>query len=118
MNALQYALSQSIGVYYKNRKWKDDMFYKIKDYYPVDFIEYFMNSQYETKILLKDGTTIRFVDANTNSRGSCFSKIILEPEIDDEVIRVRILPTLKHQNRNVMMICGDEIEMYRNVSKS
>ena len=110
MSALQYALGQSIGIYYKNREWKDDMFYKIKDYYTMDFIEYIRNSRYEAKILLKDGTTIKFVDANTNSRGSCFSKIILEPEIDDEVIRARILPTLKHQNRNVMIISGDEIK--------
>jgi hypothetical protein len=110
MSALQYALSQSIGIYYKNYRWKDDMFYKIKDYYTMDFIEYIGNSRYEAKILLKDGTTIKFVDANTDSRGSCFSKIILEPEIDDEVIRARILPTLKHQNRNVMIISEDEIK--------
>lgn len=112
MSALQYALSQSIGIYYKNCKWKDDMFYKIKDHYTMDFIEYLSNSKYEAKILLKDGTTIRFVNANTNSRGYCFSKIILEPEIDDEVIRARILPTLKHQNRNAMIISGDEIKTF------
>ena len=110
MDILQYVLSQSIGIFYKNSDWMEDIFYKIKDFYTMEFIQYITNSKNGGKILLKDGTSITFVNADTNSHGGCFSKIILEPGINEEIIKARILPQLKHQNRRAMIIKENTVE--------
>ena len=49
--------------------------------------------------------------ASESARGYCFSKIIMQPGIDEEIIRDIICPTLKDQNRRIM-IFKNENDIY------
>ena len=92
MDKLKYILPQKIGAFYKNQKWKKEMFDKIAEYYrSLDMIDFLTYSTWDTRIVLKDGTEIFFVEASDRSRGYKFTKVIVQPEIDlsiyDAVIR-------------------------------
>lgn len=108
---LTFALSQQIGVYYKTKEWAYQVFDKIVNHYPLEWFEErgIRKSKDPSNccLLFKDGSSIRFRPAIESSRGSCFSKIIIEPDIDEEIVNCVIRPTLKHMNREVM-IFSDE----------
>ena len=97
MKELQYILCQKIGIIYKNQKWKKEMFDKIAEHYrSLDMIDFLTYGTWDARIVLKDKTEIVFVEASNRSRGYRFSKVIIQPEVDqsiiDTVIRPCILP--------------------------
>lgn len=93
MTELQYILVQKIGVFYKNQTWKKDMFDKIAEYYrSLDMIESLTYAIWDSKINLKDGTKIVFVEANNQCKGQRFTKVIIQPEIDKQIIDTVIRP--------------------------
>lgn len=106
MNTLTYMLSQSIGIYYKDFDWASRLFDRIVEHYPQEYFAErgIRKSKLNMRIDFKDGTTIRFVRASESARGCCFSKIIMQPDIDEEIIRCVIYPTLKHQNKRIMIL--------------
>ena len=114
MEELQYILCQRIGVFYKNQKWKKEMFDKIAKYYrSLDMIDFLTYAMWNARINLKDGTVICFVRAEERSKGQRFSKVIIQPEIEqsiiDAVIRPCILPFAGTQCY-VVDIYNDKIE--------
>lgn len=93
MEELQYILAQRIGVFYKNQKWKKEMFDKIAEYYrSLDMIESLTYSMWNARIVLKDGTVISFVEASNRSKSCRFSKVIIQPEIEQSIIDTVIKP--------------------------
>ena len=95
MKELQYILCQKIGVFYKNQKWKKEMFDKIAEHYRLlDMIDFLNYAMWNAKIVLKDGTEIVFVEANNRSRGYRFSKVIIQPEVDQSIIDTIIKPCI------------------------
>lgn len=93
MKELQYILCQKIGVFYKNQKWKKEMFDKIAEYYrSLDMIDFLMYGTWDARIVLKDKTTIYFVDANTRSKGQRYSKVIIQQGVDQQIIDTVIRP--------------------------
>lgn len=95
MEELQYILAQRIGVFYKNQKWKKEMFDKIAEYYrSLDMINSLTYTMWDASIVLKDRTVITFVEANNRSRGCKFSKVIIQPEIEQSIIDTIIKPCM------------------------
>lgn len=93
MEDLQYILSQKIGIFYKNQKWKKEMFDKIAEYYrSLDMIESLTYATWDARIVLKDETTIYFVDANARSKGQRYSKVIIQQGVDQQIIDTVIRP--------------------------
>ena len=105
MDILTFMLRQSIGIYYKDFDWASRLFNRIVEYYPQDyFVERgIKKSKNNPRIEFKDGSIIRFVYANGSSRNYHFSKIIIQPGIDEEIIRCIICPTLEHQDKRIMI---------------
>ena len=105
MDNLQSMLCQRIGIFYSDNKWAKKIFSKTHDYYrSLDMIDR-INST--AMIRLKDNTEIVFVRAAENARGHCFSKVILQPGIDKELIDRVIRPTLKHMSCRCCMVLDD-----------
>lgn len=95
MTELQYILVQKIGVFYKNQKWKKNMFDKIAEHYrSLDMIESLRYAIWDSKIILKDGSGIVFVEANNRCKGQRFTKVIIQPEIDKPIIDTVIKPCI------------------------
>ena len=95
MEELQYILAQRIGVFYKNQMWRRDMFDKIAGYYcSIDMIESLTYSMWNARIVLIDGTVITFVEADNRSRSCRFSKVIIQPEVNQAIIDGVIRPCL------------------------
>ena len=97
MEELQYILAQRIGIFYKDEKWKRKMFDEITEYYrSLDMIDRLSYAMWDARIVLKDGTTIYFVRAEGRSKGQRFSKVIVQPRVEqsiiDAVIKTCILP--------------------------
>ena len=105
MDNLQLILCQEIGIFYRDKKWAEKIFNKINDYYhSLDMIDRIYGT---TMIRLKDNTEIFFVRAAENARGYCFSKVILQPGIDKELINCVIRPTLKDMSCRCCMVLND-----------
>ena len=95
MTELQYILVQKIGVFYKNQTWKKNMFDKIAEHYrSLDMIESLRYAIWDSKIILKDGSRIVFVEANNRCKGQRFTKVIIQPEIDKPIIDTVIKPCI------------------------
>ena len=95
MDELQGILSQRIGIFYKTQKWKKEVFDKIAEYYrSIDMIDFLNYSIWYTRIVLKDETTICFVDANTQSKGLRFSKVIIQQGVNQQIIDTVIKPCI------------------------
>ena len=104
MDNLQQMLCQRIGIFYKDNKWAEEMFNKIYDYYSsLDMID----RVFYLAIRLKDNSEIIFVRAAENARGYCFSKVILQPGIDKELINCVIRHTLKDMSCRCCMVLND-----------
>lgn len=103
VNDLSFAIRQSIGVFYIDRQWALNLFDKIIKLYPKEFIKRIRKSDVTLGIILMDGTTINFVRACEASRGLCFSKVIMQNGINQEMIKSVILPTFKHMNKQPMI---------------
>ena len=87
MDELQYMLHQKIGVFYKDISWKDNIYNEIKNYYEkLEYISLVWNSKDNTRIELKDGSVIYFVPTDSFSKGRRYSRAILQPGIDEEII--------------------------------
>ncbi len=97
MDELQGILSQKIGIFYKTQKWKKEMFNKIAEYYrSIDMIDFLTYSIWDARIVLKDKTTIYFVDASTRSKGLRFSKVIIQQGVNQQIIDTVIKPCILH----------------------
>lgn len=108
MDSLQRMLCQKIGIFYRDNKWAEKMFNKIYDYYrSLDMID----RVFYLAIRLKDGSEIIFVRAAENARGYCFSKVILQQGIDNELIDCVIRHTLKHMSCTHCMMLNDNDEI-------
>ena len=108
MDSLQRMLCQRIGVFYRDKKWAAEMFNKIYDYYhSLDMID----RVFHLAIRLKDNSEIIFVKAAENARGHCFSKVILQQEIDKELTDCVIRRTLKHMSCTHCMMLDDNDEI-------
>lgn len=93
MDLLQGILSQKIGIFYKTQKWKKEIFDKIAEYYrSIDMIDFLTYSIWDARIVLKDGTTIYFVDANTRSKGQRYTKVIIQQGVNQQIIDTVIRP--------------------------
>lgn len=97
MDELQNMLSQKIGIFYKDQVWKRKVFDKIVEYYrSLDMIDFHIYNSWDARIVLTDKTEILFVEANEKCRGHKFSKVIIQPGVDqliiDNIIRPCILP--------------------------
>ena len=105
MDILTFMLSQSIGIYYKDFDWASRLFNRILEYYPQEYLAErgIKKNKNNLRIEFKDGSVIRFIHASESAKGCCFSKIIMQPGIDEEIIECIICPTLKHQNRRIMI---------------
>lgn len=97
MDQLQNMLSQKIGIFYKDQVWKRKVFDKIVEYYrSLDMIDFHIYNSWDARIVLTDKTEILFVEANEKCRGHKFSKVIIQPGVDqliiDNIIRPCIVP--------------------------
>lgn len=110
MTNLQLILRQKIGIFYRDKKWAEKIFNKIYDYYhSLDMIDRIYGTTWSNSkmIRLKDNTEIVFVRAAENARGHCFSKVILQPGIDEELINCVIKHTLKDMSCRCCMVLND-----------
>lgn len=100
----EFVLPQRIGVYYLDQEWKKEMFLKLTNYYNdrnlIKSIHYLKNG---SKIRLTDGSEIDFAQANEQSRGRRYSKIIMQQGISQEFINCVIEPSLIPPNRMCMV---------------
>lgn len=95
MNISDFITYQGIGIYYKNRKWAENLFKKIIDDLPKEIIKIDITSKYNLYIELKDETHIRFVSVDNSARGYRFTKMFLEPGINKEYYDCIIRPYLR-----------------------
>lgn len=94
-NVLRQILSQKIGVFYKDREWTYKIFDQIIEEYPSDYIFRCRHSSSDMSIQFTDGTEVRFVLATESCKGQCFSKVIMQPGIDEDIVNSIIRPQLK-----------------------
>ena len=95
MKELQYILAQRIGVFYKDEKWKRKIFDEIADYYrSLDMIDFLSYAMWDARIVLKDGTTICFVSAESRCKGQRFSKVIIQSGVEQSIIDAVIKPCI------------------------
>lgn len=92
---LQGILCQRIGIFYKDEEWKRKIFDEIADYYrSLDMIDSLTYAIWDAKIVLKDGTKICFVRAESRCKGQRFSKVIIQSGVDQSIIDMIIKPCL------------------------
>lgn len=113
MDTLTFGLSQQIGIWYKESDWMFRIFDDIIKHYPPDWFTErgIIRSIRGCYLSFKDGSTIKFVRANENERGHCFSKVIIQPGIDHDFVRQYIMPSLKHGNRKIMVLNDEGINI-------
>lgn len=92
MNTLSHITITNIGIFYKDKKWKDDLFeelireaHECKTLYSVTKNEIrFRDSHININII--------FVKANEHSRGHRFDRIYYQNDIDQNTFSVMIRP--------------------------
>lgn len=92
MNTLSYITITNIGIFYKDKKWRDDLFeelvreaHECKTVYSVT----------KNKICFRDShinINITFVGANERSRGHRFDRIYYQNGIDQNTFSMMIRP--------------------------
>ena len=88
-----------IGIYYQTISWIDKWLKLFLEEIDNDCIQIRQNGNSERfKIILKDGTLIKAVQANYASRGESFDKVYIEPTISEKLINEVIRPTAKIPN--------------------
>lgn len=92
MNTLSNITSTNIGIFYKDRKWKDDLFEElIREAHECRTLY----SVTENKIRFCDShinINIIFVEANERSRGYKFDRIYYQNDIDQNTFSMMIRP--------------------------
>ena len=94
MEYISRILRQKILVAYRDNEWKNKIFNKILELYPIDAISKHILTSCNSYIELVDGTTIRFVYANEYIRGIKANKIIAQNGIDEEILNNVLRPAL------------------------
>ncbi len=86
----QININKKIGVFYKDEWWKNEVRDSLVCTLNIEDIAKITKDM----IFLKNGDYIRFIDANSQSRGCRFDKIYYQKGISDEIIRCVITPHL------------------------
>ena len=81
-------IAQRIGIYYKDKFWLEDFLNELLKNIPEDIII----RREKDFIILKDGTFIRAVKANSGARGHKFDKIFMQSGIDEDTYEINIRP--------------------------
>lgn len=74
-------LAKKIGIWFKDRKWANELFKEILNNIPKDAIIRCVNSISGMSIQLIDGTCVRFVPAEAH-RANRFSEVYMQQGID------------------------------------
>ena len=97
-NQLENFLKLNIGVFYKDKQWKDKVYSQILDYYTLDNVKTHYKSDEYGEIILKDNNRIIFVNANEQYHLCRFNIVVLEPNIDMKIFNRIIKPTFYPKN--------------------
>ena len=81
-----------IGIFYIDYEWAEDIFYKLMSDIPRDAVELYQNGRNSMVIKLKDGSYIKFIPANDNSKGHKLNRIYYQDGVSDDVISKIIRP--------------------------
>ena len=87
----------SIGIYYKDINWAKNLYNKLVAYFKhIDCLAHTRYSKYidECFILLKNGTSYKFVKTDNTSRGQKFHNAYIEDGISDDDINDYVIPNL------------------------
>lgn len=120
MKDLFMVLRRRILVVYHDIEWRDEMFDKILNAYPEDMVCRQIKSRCNCSIELIDGTILKFVYAGDNACGVRAEKIIAQPGIEQEVLKIIFGRALVHTVS--MYVATDEemipaITYYANMEK-
>lgn len=88
-------LAQKVGIWYKDRWWRDRIFKEIIFNMPEDSIRKIINSTYDKVIQLKDGSTIRMISATESGRGNAVNRSFIQDGISYDVYSTIISPCTK-----------------------
>lgn len=103
-------LRRSIGIFYYNREWVDDIKDKIIKSIPENAIKKIWSGGF-TRIELNDGSTIIFAPANDNSKGMALSEVYIQKAIPLEIYQTLIRPLLKIAPRAATIV--EDIKDFR-----
>lgn len=85
--------ARNIGIWYYDRKWAEVLFEKILDSYPGYCL--FRIYRNQLKIILTDGTSIRFFNVNCTSRSMALTESYIQKGIDYNLFCSKIAPATK-----------------------
>lgn len=85
--------ARNIGIWYYDRKWAEVLFEKILDSYPRYCL--FRIYRNQLKIILTDGTSIRFFNVNCTSRSMALTESYIQKGIDYNLFCSKIAPATK-----------------------
>lgn len=103
-----HVFSQKIGIFYKDEGWCKTIFEKVYNHYSK--LNLILSYRPQKTISLRDGSSIVFCPTNDNTRGGCYSKIIMQEGISDNIIEKIIRPQLKYQTREIIVVYNPEGE--------
>lgn len=88
----------SIGIYYKDINWAKNLYNKLVTYFKhIDCLAHACCTKCvnEFFILLKNGTSYKFVGIDNTSRGQKFHNIYIEDGVSDDDINEYVIPRLR-----------------------
>lgn len=85
--------ARNIGIWYYDIKWAKLLFEKILDSYPRNCL--FRIYRNQLKIILTDGTSIRFFNVNCTSRSMALTESYIQKGIDYNLFCNKIVPVTK-----------------------
>lgn len=102
-------LRRQVIFYAKTEEWRNNMFDKVLAYYPQDMIEEVIKLRYgHSRIILKDGSSFRFVKANEGCRGLRSNFAFVEKSVSAELLDCVIRPKVIDYDRDGVVIVAEK----------
>lgn len=101
-------LTQKIGIWYKDREWRNKVFNEIISNIPEDSIRKICNNPYDKAIELKDGSTIRMISATESGRGNAVNRSFIQDGISYDVYSTIIYPCTKPAHFDSVVVTSFE----------
>ena len=89
----EYVFQYRIGVYYKDFKWARNLLDEYIKSIPPECIDHHMKN----RLVLKNGSCINLVPANTNCRGQRYDRVIVQEGIDKKILDCIIRPAMLNE---------------------
>ena len=95
-------LSRDIGIWYYSREWAENLFKEVCENIPGK--AFFKMNKNHMEFMLIDGTRVRFLRNNNNSRAAALTDSYIQEGMDYDSFRTIISPATKIGTRGLYVI--------------